>query len=218
MFRTVSSAVTFRGVGLHCGLPVAATVESAPPGAGLTFRCGADTRAIPARHDFVVETRYRTSLGNADGAHAGTVEHLLAALCSCGVTDASVILDGPEVPALDGSAADFARGLIRAGFRDAPGTRRAIRILEPVFVHLDGRSAAFLPAPRPEMHFTVRYDDPAIGSQTRSITLTPQSILAELIDSRTFGLLSDVETSQGHGVGAWRRARQCHRGRPRPGA
>jgi len=199
MFRTVSNAVTFRGVGLHCGQPVAATVLPAAAGEGVAFR-GAEGQQVAARFDRVVETRYRTSLGDAAGQVAGTVEHLLAALAGCGISDACVVLDGEEVPALDGSASGFVRGLFQAGFRDTPGTRQAIRILEPVFVHLEGRSAALVPATRPEMHFTVRFSDTAIGSQTRDMVLTPQSILGELCDCRTFSLLSDVQMLRGLGL------------------
>jgi len=36
-----------------------------------------------------------------------TVEHLLAACTGAGLTDARVVVDGPELPALDGSARDW---------------------------------------------------------------------------------------------------------------
>lgn len=204
MFRTLGNAVTFRGVGLHCGLPVCTTIAPAAPGSGIAFRrvdAGPSAPPVPARYNRVTDTRYRTSLGNGDGLTVCTVEHLLAALSGCGVTDASVALDGPEVPVLDGSAVGFVRGILGAGFREVPGPARAIRIVRPVCVHMEGRFAALLPAPRSEMRFTVRFDDPAIGEQTRDLVLTRRTIVGELSDSRTFSLLSDVPTLRRMGLG-----------------
>ncbi len=219
MFRTVAKAVEFRGAGLHCGLPVAVTVLPAAPGAGLSFAgrgTGGNGVATPARYDRVVETRFRTSLGYHDGGRAGTVEHLLAALWGCGVSDAAMLLDGPEVPALDGSAAGFVRGLIATGFHDTAGMRRAIRVTEPIAARMGERMASLLPAARPEMAFTVEFDEPAIGSQSREMVLTPQAVLDELSDSRTFGLLADVQTLRAMGLargGNLGNAIVVHRGR-----
>ena len=45
----------------------------------------------------------------------GTVEHLLAALTGLGIDNVRILLDGPEVPILDGSAGPFVEMLLRAG-------------------------------------------------------------------------------------------------------
>src|SRR5947209_2338880 len=61
---------------------------------------------IPALAEFVVDTTLNTSLGRA-GAKVGTVEHLMAALAGCGIDNARVEVEGPEIPIMDGSSEPF---------------------------------------------------------------------------------------------------------------
>jgi UDP-3-O-[3-hydroxymyristoyl] N-acetylglucosamine deacetylase len=53
--------------------------------------------------------------GNGAGATVSTIEHVMAALAGCGIHNAWIDVDGPEVPILDGSAAPFVRGFLQAG-------------------------------------------------------------------------------------------------------
>jgi len=109
---TVRETVRFEGVGLHTGEtcrvaihPVAAA--NAP--CAITIRKGASV--FPARWDFVVDTTRATVLG--DGAtRISTVEHLMAALWITGITHCEIeVLQGNEIPILDGSALPFVQAL-----------------------------------------------------------------------------------------------------------
>lgn len=191
--RTLVGSAEFAGRGLHLGRPARVTVRPAATGAGIRFRrvdLGPDAPAIPALWPFVARTELATTLG-LGGIEVATVEHLLAALATCGVTDAEVAVDGPEVPALDGSALDFVRGIIAAGLRDLPRPLRAIRILRPVSVRMHGRLAMLSPAPRFEMACRIRFADPAIGTQSLRLPLVGAAGVAELADSRSFGSLAE---------------------------
>jgi UDP-3-O-[3-hydroxymyristoyl] N-acetylglucosamine deacetylase len=96
--RTVLEPVTFTGFGLHSGQPVTARIH--PADSGIAFRCdGSRVAAGPAA---VTDTRWHTTLGDI-----ATVEHLMSAFAGAGVTDAEVELSYPELPALDGSAAEY---------------------------------------------------------------------------------------------------------------
>jgi UDP-3-O-[3-hydroxymyristoyl] N-acetylglucosamine deacetylase len=204
MRSTVNNAVKFRGIGLHGGQPVVLTVAPAAANTGIVFHrtdAGSTARPIPARYDFVNDTYLRTGLSNGDGLSVGTVEHLMAALSGCGITDARIALDGPEVPIMDGSAVCFVREFARVGIRDLGVPCRAIRVLEPISVVVDGKLAALSPAPRFEMEFSVSFADPAIGRQSKYLTLTGSAIVSELSDSRTFGCLADVERLRRMGLG-----------------
>ncbi len=196
MRKTVNKAVRFRGIGLHGGQPVALTVAPAAAETGIVFRrtdASPAARPIPARYDFVNDTHLCTQLTNGDGLTVGTVEHLMAALAGCGITDARISLDGPEVPIMDGSAVVFVREFVRVGIRDLGVPCRAIRVLEPISVKMAGKVAELTPAPRFEMEFSVSFADPAIGQQSKQLVLTGGAIVSELSDSRTFGFLADVE-------------------------
>jgi UDP-3-O-[3-hydroxymyristoyl] N-acetylglucosamine deacetylase len=179
-------------------------VAPAAAGTGVTFHrvdAAPTSRPIPARLDFVCGTQYCTRLANEDGLSVSTVEHLMAALAGCGVTDARISLDGPEVPIMDGSAAVFVQAFVRAGIRDLGVPCEAIRVLAPVSARLGDRMARLVPAPRFEMEFSISYRDPAIGMQSKDLALTGSTIVSELSDSRTFACLSDVEMLHRRGFG-----------------
>jgi UDP-3-O-[3-hydroxymyristoyl] N-acetylglucosamine deacetylase len=204
MRRTVNKAVRFRGVGLHGGQPVVLTVAPAAAETGIVFRrtdAGPAARPIPARYDFVHDTHLCTRLSNGDGLSIGTVEHLMAALAGCGISDARIAVDGPEVPIMDGSAVAFVREFVRVGIRDLGVPWRAIRVQEPVSVRMEGKLAELAPAPRFEMEFSVSFADPAIGLQSKELALAGSAIVSELSDSRTFGFLSEVEMLLRQGLG-----------------
>src|SRR4051794_28945498 len=91
--RTIQLKASVEGVGLHSGRPVRLTLLPAPVDSGIVF-IRTDLRhpvEIPARGEFVVDTKLNTSLGR-DGARIGTVEHLLAALYGLGLDNVRVEL------------------------------------------------------------------------------------------------------------------------------
>jgi len=204
MRSTVNNAVKFRGIGLHSGQPAALTVAPAAANTGIVFhRIDAESSSlpIPARYDLVGDTNLCTGLVNGDGLCVGTVEHLMAALAGCGISDARITLDGPEVPIMDGSAVVFVREFLRVGIRDLGVPGKAIRVLDTVAVAMDGKSAELSPAPRFEMDFCVSFSDPAIGQQSKHLVLTGGAVVSELSDSRTFGCLVDVDGMRRMGRG-----------------
>ena len=102
--KTLKAPVLFKGVGLHSGAPANLTVRPAAPNHGILFR-RTDIRLgdseIPAQWDRVNRTPLCTMLENAAGTRVSTIEHLMAALAGCGIHNALIEIDGPEVPILD---------------------------------------------------------------------------------------------------------------------
>ncbi|MFT8246275.1 UDP-3-O-acyl-N-acetylglucosamine deacetylase [Roseomonas sp. BN140053] len=191
--RTLKSAIGCVGIGLHSGNRVSLRLCPAPAGQGIVFRrtdLGVD---LPARHDLVSDTRLCTALSLGE-ARVGTVEHVMAALAGCGVDDATVELDGPEVPILDGSAAPFVFLIDCAGVTPTPAPREAIEVLKTVRVG-DGESWAELsPSPRAGLDATlsIEFEGTAVGHQAISLVITPDAFRTVLADARTFTLAEDV--------------------------
>jgi UDP-3-O-[3-hydroxymyristoyl] N-acetylglucosamine deacetylase len=102
--RTLKGPISCVGVGLHSGVKVPMTLRPAEADTGIRFRrvdLAGGGALIPARWDHVVETRLRTTLGNADGVSLATVEHLMAAFAGCGIDNAEIEVNGPEVPVME---------------------------------------------------------------------------------------------------------------------
>lgn len=201
--NTVASAVTFDGVGLHSGAPVRMTVRPAPVHHGIVFcrtDLGRDTGRIPAAWDAVVPSRLCTLLSNAHGSTLSTVEHVMAALAGCGIHNALIEVDGPEVPILDGSAAPFVRGFLDAGIVGQGVPVRGLKILRAVEVREGEAVARLEPSDAIEMAFHIDFADRAIGRQDKSLNLANGAFVRELSDSRTFCRQADVDAMRAGGL------------------
>ena len=131
---TIKKSVKFSGRGIHSGLPVNMVIKPSNT-CGIFFkRVDLDSALIPARFEFVCDTKMRnTTIGKNDGAHVKTIEHLMAALFMAGVDSAIVEINGPETPILDGSAVDFYKHIIAAGVTG--GKMQKIIVRRQVIVH-----------------------------------------------------------------------------------
>src|SRR5262249_56142396 len=86
--------------------------------------------------DGVIGTEFGSVLGDGEGPLVSTAEHVLAALWGMGVDNATIEVDGPEVPIMDGSAAPFVTAIEQAGIVTQSAPRRFIQVLKPVRVAL----------------------------------------------------------------------------------
>ncbi len=194
MQTTIRKVVRFSGTGLHDGRPTRLTVHPAPAYHGIWFRrSDVDGNAmIPARHDAVEASPLCTFLVNEAGVSVSTVEHVMAALTGCGIHNAILEIDGPEVPILDGSAAEFVRAFLAVGVRRLDAPVHAIEVLRRVHVTDGQASATLTPADELEIDFSIDFDDVAIGRQHKVLRLSNGTFVRELCDSRTFCRQSDV--------------------------
>jgi UDP-3-O-[3-hydroxymyristoyl] N-acetylglucosamine deacetylase len=194
--------IRFSGQGLHTGRLVRMAVRPAPADHGIRFRrtdVGDTDGLIPARWDVVSHAPLCTTVVNADGVSVMTIEHLMAALAGCGVHNALVEIDGPEVPILDGSARPFVQAILSRGTRAQGAAVRVLRVLKAVEVQ-DGEARAWLePAEMLEIDFHISFPDGAIGTQDRALSLSNGAFVRELADSRTFCRKADVDRMRAEG-------------------
>ena len=155
---------------------------------------------LPARFDAVTQSPLCTLLRNGDGASVSTIEHIMAALVGCGVHNALVQLDGPEVPIMDGSAVQFVRDILQTGLQTQPAPLRAIKVQKRIEVRRGDAWARLDPADMLEIDFSIDFDDAAIGVQRKVLNMANGSFVRELCDSRTFCRKSDVDTMRANGL------------------
>lgn len=203
MQTTVKSSVIFRGHGLHTGAPVRMAISPASAEHGIWFKrldvIGGDAM-VPARWDVVEQSPLCTRLVNEAGVGVSTVEHLMAALMGCGVHNALIEIDGPEVPILDGSAAPFVRGIMGRGIQRLAAPVRALEVLKPVTVTVGEASASIEPADEMTLEFHIDFADSAIGRQSKLLNMANGSFARELCDSRTFCRQADVDAMHANGL------------------
>ncbi len=203
---TLKSTVRFSGIGLHSGVVVRMAVHPAPAGTGVVFErvdltAPRAERCVTVTPAALIEASLCTRIGNAKGTTVSTIEHLMAALAGCGIHNARITLDGPEVPIMDGSARPYVEAFLSAGLRQHAAPLRAIRVLRPVEVVGQSAHARLEPAPALSIAFEIDYpQDAAIGRQAKDLEMCNGAFVRELSDSRTFCRQADVAAMQASGL------------------
>src|SRR5437763_9590312 len=205
---TLRSQATVTGVGVHSGLPVSLTIGPAPIDAGFIFvRTGLDgaDREVAATAESVIATEFATVLGDREGPLVSTAEHVLAALRGMGVDNATIEIDGPEVPIMDGSASAFVSAIDQASIVTQSAPRRFIQVLKPVQVAMGdcfGELRPYAAGFRAEIE--IDFANPVIGRQKYTLDLSPERFRREISRARTFGCMNDVARlwSAGFALGA----------------
>jgi len=201
--HTLSGPVHFVGRGLHTGKAVSMTLLPAETDTGYVFErldIEQGHQVVPARWHTVTDTRLSTTVTNGFGISVSTVEHLMAALAACAVDNARILIDGPEVPIMDGSAKAFVERIQAEGLTMQLEERRALVITNPVWTYERDKYAGFMPCPRPWFDVTIDFKSNAIGKQNYSMPLTEDLFQSQISAARTFGFEDQLATLQSLGL------------------
>jgi UDP-3-O-[3-hydroxymyristoyl] N-acetylglucosamine deacetylase len=205
---TLRSQATVSGVGVHSGLPVNLTIGPASVDAGLIFvRTGLPSgeREVQATAEAVISTEFATVLGDKDGPLVSTVEHVLAALRGMGVDNATIEIDGPEAPIMDGSAAAFVTAIEQAGIVSQSAPRRFIQVMKPVQVAMGDSFGELRPyAAGFRVEAEIDFSNHVIGRQKYTLELSAEGFRREVARARTFGFMADTARlwAKGFALGA----------------
>lgn len=193
--QTLRTSIPYVGTGLHSGCRVGLQIRPAEANSGIRFvRNDVCTGRglIPGLWHHVVDTDYGTSVGNEFGVSVSTVEHLMAALYGCGIDNAVVVLDGPEVPILDGSAEPFVAMVDRAGVVRQDAKRWAIVVRDTVEVRDDDKFVRIEPSPVQRVTAEIDFPGTFVGNQTLSLVINRSTFKREVARARTFGFVNQV--------------------------
>ncbi|MDO9442069.1 MAG: UDP-3-O-acyl-N-acetylglucosamine deacetylase, partial [Beijerinckiaceae bacterium] len=122
-----------------------------------------------------------------------------------GVDNATIEVDGPEVPIMDGSAAPFVAAIDQAGIVEQAARRRFIQVLKPVQVAIGDSFGELRPhAAGFRAEVEIDFANPVIGRQSYTLDLNPQTFRRDIARARTFGCMNDVTRlwSAGFALGA----------------
>lgn len=203
--RTLHEKISCQGIGLHSGLPIRMELLPAPEHSGIVF-VRTDMPGDPeirASIEHVADTTLATSLAvqTPHGtASVSTVEHLLSALGGLGIDNARILLNGPEVPILDGSAAPFVKLLLHAGIESQRSKKKFIFIKREVQQHQDDKSARITPNRKLSITCSLDFDHPLIAPTPYTFDWSEAGFCREIARARTFGFLQDVEALQKRGL------------------
>lgn len=200
--HTLADVVTCSGKGLHSGLKVILALWPAEPNTGIEFirRDVSGNNAIRAHWADVSNTELSTTISNQVGIRVSTIEHLMAALHGCGVDNARIILDAPEIPIMDGSSAPFVNMIRSVGLKAQRAERQVLCVEAPVTIEDRGASASLLPSLSPWMEMTIDFREKMIGKQTLSLPFQHQHFDEDIARARTFGFEKHLQELKRRGL------------------
>lgn len=201
--RTLKNAIKAIGVGLHTGQKIRLTLKPAPVDQGIIFRrVDLDPVVdIKAYAENVSDTTLSTSLGEGEST-VSTVEHLLSAMAGLGIDNATIDVNGPEVPIMDGSAGPFVFLIQSAGIAEQDAPKKFIRIKQEVELRDGDKVAKFTPFEGFKVNFSIDFDHPVFkdcGLEAQ-VDFSSTSFVKEVSRARTFGFVHEVEYLRSRGL------------------
>ncbi|MGM0568563.1 MAG: UDP-3-O-acyl-N-acetylglucosamine deacetylase [Elusimicrobiota bacterium] len=200
--KTVSKEISFEGIGIHSGEKAEIKIKPAPAGSGIFFirKDMEGDPEIPALIEYV-SSSHRSTVLKRGSAEVMTVEHLLAAAYAMGIDNLCVELKGKEMPALDGSAKEYAQKIKEAGTRIQEAEKTFYTVSSPVS-YAQGESVIIaLPSDKLTVKTAVSYNEEFPKPQYAEHDINEESFINEIAPARTYCFEKEIEYIKKNGLG-----------------
>lgn len=200
--HTIGKDVTYKGLGLHSGMPVTMTMHPATPGTGIIFKRSdlPGGPEVPAQSRYITNTLRATTLEKGE-AKIFTVEHVLSALYALQIDNCVIEMDSPEPPVGDGSAKTFCDMVEEAGVETQDEMIPILTLDTSAAVYEDNKFITALPYDGLRITFTSINPHPLLGTQMRDVVIDHDSYMKEIAPARTIGFTWELEAMRKMGLG-----------------
>ena len=200
--HTIGKDVTYKGLGLHSGMPVTMTMHPAAPGTGIILKRSAlpGGPEVPAQSRYITNTLRATTLEKGE-AKVFTVEHVLSALYALQIDNCVIEMDSPEPPVGDGSAKTFCDMVEEAGVETQDEMIPILTLDTSAAVYEDNKFITALPYDGLRITFTSINPHPLLGTQMRDVVIDHDSYMKEIAPARTIGFTWELEAMRKMGLG-----------------
>lgn len=194
--KTIKSAFSLTGKGLHTGLNLTVTFKPADVNTGYKIqRIDLEEQpVIDAVAENVVDTQRGTVLGIDGGkVRVSTIEHGMSALYALGIDNCFIEVNGPEFPILDGSAAMYVEQINKVGIVEQDAEKDYFEVTHKIEIKDEESGKCITLFPDDEFSVTAMcsFESKFISSQFA--TLDSMSQYAEEISAaRTFVFVRDI--------------------------
>jgi UDP-3-O-[3-hydroxymyristoyl] N-acetylglucosamine deacetylase len=182
---TIKGDVEFSGVGVHTGKESKIVLEPAETKGIIFVKNGVE---IPGVLDSLKSCDRGVSLSRNE-EEVKTVEHLMSAFYACGIDHVKVIVEGDEIPALDGSAYPFISEIEKVGTKELKREKKKNYIKKNISVEGKGCFAYCGPFENLKIHYIISYNHPLLRYQ-EYVFNGKLNFKDDIAKCRTYGLLS----------------------------
>ena len=192
--RTLKSAFSVAGKGLHSGLNIEASFNPAPANHGIKFeRIDLEgSPVIDALAENVVETTRGTVIARGE-ARVSTIEHALASLYAAGIDNCLIKVNAPELPILDGSAKEYADKIQEVGFEEQALEKNYYIVKQKIEMvdEQTGSSFLILPDDNFSIDTMVEFKSPVLNNQFASLK-NLDNFKEQISGCRTFVFVREI--------------------------
>ena len=195
--KTIKNEISFSGIGLHSGKKSQVIIKPSEVNSGVNFlRTDVSdvnkNALIMALWHNVSSTTLSTTISNGD-VSVSTIEHLMSALSGMHIDNALILIDGPEVPIMDGSSKPFVELFEKAGLVKQDEYRKILKVIKEVEVSNGDSFVKILPSDYFSIDFEIVFDSHLINSQSCQLQLINGNYKSDVASARTFGFEKDVQ-------------------------
>ncbi len=206
---TLNGKIILTGKGLHSGQDCILTIEPCDS-PEILMRSG--KYELPLRKLSLSGTNRGSDyiFPGSDNTRVRTCEHVLSALAGLGIwSGVRLIVQGGEMPALDGCSRNVCDALRREGFANLDGDAvrekavshgEGVRLSESVCVYGEDNSRFVAALPYDGLRITYIVTYKYIGTQIFEYVQNPESYYREISCARTFAMQSDIDYLRSHGM------------------
>ena len=161
--QTIKSDISLKGIGLHSGKIVNVTIQPSSANNGIKF-IRTDlikNNVVDALWSNVSSTNLCTTISNEKGIFISTIEHLMSALSGMHVDNVNILIDGSEVPIMDGSSLPFVELLEISGIETQEFDRKVILVKKEIVVLNNNSYAKIIPNNQFSIDFEIDFSKSA---------------------------------------------------------
>ena len=201
--KTIKNEISFTGVGLHSGKKSQVIIKPSEVNSGVNFlRTDVNdvnrNAMIAALWHNVSSTTLSTTISNGD-VSVSTIEHLMSALSGMHIDNVLILIDGPEIPIMDGSSKPFVELFEKAGLVKQEEYRKILKVIKEVEVSNGDSLVKILPSNYFSIDFEIVFDSHLINSQSCQLQLINGNYKSDVASARTFGFEKDVQKLRENG-------------------
>lgn len=207
--KTLNQELCFSGIGVHSGKPSNIILRPQVANHGIIFH----NKSFPGEEitigTVIPEIAMHATVVRQKNWMLSTIEHLMAALYVFGVDNVEVMVEGSEIPILDGSALPFVQGIKQAGIKPLDEAKQYITPTKDLaFEDEKGRSIKILPAQREGERYDQRlfiqycadFNHPLASSGCLEGWICERFFTERIAPARTFGFVEQMPFLRKHGL------------------
>ena len=200
--QTISKPISINGIGLHSGKSVSMQLYPAQADYGIKFirKDLSDNNVIEALWSNVSNTNLSTTISNKNAVSVSTIEHLMSALSGLHIDNIKIVIDGSEVPIMDGSSIKFVNLINSTSIKKLNKKRKILKVKKNIKVVKNDSSVELKPNNQFSIDFEIDFPSKLVSQQSCQLQLINGNYKTDIASARTFGFEKDVHMLRSNGL------------------